>query len=133
MVRRANEAAFKIARQFHAANVEQDPSGPLRYKIISRHRAYHGNTAGAMAATGQAERKIGFGPQPPGYIKVGTPYPYRSRESEQHGLDLAAALDETIRMEGAETVAAFICEPITSGAASWCPRELFEGSPQGMR
>ena len=31
-------------------------------------------------------------------------------------MDLAAsALDETIRMEGAETVAAFIWEPITSG------------------
>ena len=122
----ANEAAFKIARQFHASNIEQDPSGPLRYKIISRHRAYHGNTAGAMAATGQAERKIGFGPQPPGYIKVGTPYPYRSRESEErHGLDLAASLDETIRMEGAETVAAFICEPITSGGGVLVPPENY--------
>ena len=34
-------------------NIEQDPSGALRYKIISRYRAYHGNTAGAMAATGR--------------------------------------------------------------------------------
>ena len=82
-----------------------------------------------MAATGQAERKIGFGPQPPGYIKVGTPYPYRSRGAEQqHGLGFGAALDETIRMEGAETVAAFICEPITSGEVSWCRRGLEKGS-----
>ena len=48
-----------------------------------------------------------------------------SREEEQHGLDLAAALDETIRMEGAETVAAFICEPITSGGGVLVPPENY--------
>ena len=43
----ANEAAFKIARQYHL-----QAGDPRRYKIISRHRAYHGNTMAAMAATG---------------------------------------------------------------------------------
>ncbi|KAH8079458.1 4-aminobutyrate:pyruvate transaminase [Aureococcus anophagefferens] len=102
----ANEAAFKIARQYHAANVERDPSGPLRHTIIARHRAYHGNTAGAMAATGQAERKIGFGPQPPGYLHVPPPYAYR-------------------RPAGVTTVAAFVMEPVMSGGGVLVPHETY--------
>ncbi|MGZ4032932.1 MAG: aminotransferase class III-fold pyridoxal phosphate-dependent enzyme, partial [Tumebacillaceae bacterium] len=43
----ANEVAFKIARQYHHQNGQAG-----RYKFISRHRAYHGNTMGALAATG---------------------------------------------------------------------------------
>ena len=122
----ANEAAFKIARQYHAANVENDPSGPLRHKIIARHRAYHGNTAGAMAATGQAERKIGFGPQPPGYLHVAPPYPYRRHASlteAEHGAEIARQLEEAIQMEGEQTVAAFILEPIMSGGGVLVPTD----------
>jgi adenosylmethionine-8-amino-7-oxononanoate aminotransferase len=124
----ANEAAFKIARQYHAANVERDPSGPLRHKIIARHRAYHGNTAGAMAATGQAERKIGFGPQPPGYLHVPPPYAYRRPAGvtvEQHGAEVCRQLEETIVMEGEQTVAAFVMEPVMSGGGVLVPHETY--------
>ena len=48
----ANETAFKVARQYHALNGE-----PGRYKFIARYRNYHGNTLGALAATGQAQRR----------------------------------------------------------------------------
>jgi taurine--2-oxoglutarate transaminase len=41
----ANEAAFKIARQFTG-----------KYKIISRYTSYHGSTAGSIAATGDPRR-----------------------------------------------------------------------------
>lgn len=47
----ANETAFKIARQYHQQKGEQG-----RYKFISRYRAYHGNSMGALAATGQAAK-----------------------------------------------------------------------------
>ena len=57
----ANEAAFKIARQYHQQNGE-----PGRYKFISRYRAYHGNSMGALAATGQAVRKYNYEPLAPG-------------------------------------------------------------------
>ena len=46
----ANETAFKIARQLHA----QHEGGARRYKIIARYRGYHGNTLGALSATGQS-------------------------------------------------------------------------------
>lgn len=114
----ANEVAFKIARQYHSLNAHRDPGGPLRYKIISRHRAYHGNTAGALAATGQAERCTGFGPPPAGFVKVSAPYPYRSELSAEA---LAAQLEETLVHEGPETVAAFVCEPIVSGGGVLVP------------
>src|SRR5215207_6750832 len=45
----ANETAFKIARQYDQRNGEGD-----RWKFVSRYRAYHGNTLGAVADTGQA-------------------------------------------------------------------------------
>ncbi len=41
----ANEAAFRIARQFTG-----------KYKIISRYTSYHGSTAGSIAATGDPRR-----------------------------------------------------------------------------
>ena len=79
----ANEVAFKVARQYHQQSGKA--GGATRYKIISRHRAYHGNTLGAMSATGQAERKIGYGPMAPGFIHVPPPYPYRGHPKTQRG------------------------------------------------
>ncbi len=51
----ANEVAIKIARQYH-----QQKNGEPRYKIISRYRAYHGSSMGALSATGQALRKYKY-------------------------------------------------------------------------
>ena len=49
----ANEVAFKLARQYHQQNGE-----PSRYKFISRYRAYHGSSMGALAATGSSVAEI---------------------------------------------------------------------------
>ncbi|KAJ1454035.1 pyridoxal phosphate-dependent transferase [Pelagophyceae sp. CCMP2097] len=117
----ANESAFKMARMFHVVN---EPAGALRYKIIARHRAYHGNTLATMAATGQAERKTGFGPMPGGYVHVSPPYPYRRHvklTEEEHTDELIRQLDECIQYEGKETVAAFIMEPFISGGGVLIP------------
>lgn len=119
----ANEAAFKIARQYHLQSGEV-----RRYKIISRHRAYHGNTMAAMAATGQAERKVGYDPMPAGFLHIPPPYPYRRHPKlsvEEHGEDAARWLEDTIRYEGAETVAAFIMEPMISGGGVMVPPDNY--------
>ena len=71
----ANEAAFKMARQFQAQR--KDGGGPGRYKIIARHRGYHGNTMGALSATGQWERREGYEPLLPGFVFIDAPDPYR--------------------------------------------------------
>lgn len=122
----ANEAAFKIAWQYHA---QSGKSGAYaRHKIIARHRAYHGNTLGGMSATGQAERKMGYGPIVPGFIHIPPPYPYRRSvhlSAAEHGLEMAAILEDTIQYEGAETVAAFILEPIISGGGVLVPPDEY--------
>lgn len=121
----ANEAAFKIARQHHLQSGE---SGQRRYKIVSRYRAYHGNTMGSMAATGQAERKMGYEPTPAGFVHVMPPYPYRANPkltAAEHGEECARLLEETIIHEGAETVAAFIMEPMISGGGVLIPPDNY--------
>jgi adenosylmethionine-8-amino-7-oxononanoate aminotransferase len=121
----ANETAFKIARQYHLQAGEQ---GQRRYKIISRYRAYHGNTMGSMAATGQAERKMGYEPTPAGFLHVMPPYPYRANPkltAEEHGEECIRQLEETIIHEGAETVAAFIMEPVISGGGVLVPPDNY--------
>ncbi len=106
----ANEAAFKVARQYHAQT-----GSPGRNKIIARYRGYHGNTLGALSATGQAERKLSYEPFAPGFIHIDAPDPYRI----QH--DCAEQLERTIEREGPQTVAAFIMEPIIAGGGVLVP------------
>ena len=121
----ANETAFKMARQYH---LQAGKGGERRYKIISRYRAYHGNTMGAMAATGQAERKLGYEPSPAGFIHIMPPYPYRGHPkltAEEHGAEMAQLLEETIIHEGESTVAAFIMEPMISGGGVIVPPDNY--------
>ena len=119
----ANETAFKIVRQYHLQS-----GNPRKSKIISRHRAYHGNTLATMSATGQAERKIGYEPLAPGFLHVPPPYPYRRHAKftvEEHGLECAKFLEDTIIHEGEETVAAFIMEPMISGGGVLVPPDNY--------
>jgi len=106
----ANEAAFKVARQYHAQT-----GSPGRYKIIARYRGYHGNTLGALSATGQAERKLGYGPFAPGFLHIDAPDSYRITH------DCAEQLERVIEREGAESIAAFIMEPIIAGGGVLVP------------
>ena len=122
----ANEVALKVAWQYHAQSGE--PSGHQRYKIISRYRAYHGNTLGALSATGQAERKIGYGVGAPGFVHIPPPYQYRASQAltpTSHGLECAKILEDTIIYEGPQTIAAFIMEPIISGGGVLIPPDEY--------
>ncbi len=122
----ANEAAFKIAWQYHQQSGED--GGWNRKKIISRYRAYHGNTMAAISAGGQAERQIGYGLKAPGFIQIPPPYPYRRDDgdsAETHGLKMAQWLDDVINYEGAQTVAAFIMEPMISGGGVLIPPDNY--------
>ncbi|MBW2287226.1 MAG: aminotransferase class III-fold pyridoxal phosphate-dependent enzyme [Deltaproteobacteria bacterium] len=106
----ANEAAFKIARQYQA---QIGKAG--RFKIVARNRGYHGATMGALSATGQAERRFGYEPLVPGFVFTEAPDPYREVG------DCEDALEKTILREGPDTVAAFIMEPIIAGGGVLVP------------
>ncbi|WP_285767132.1 aminotransferase [Peribacillus sp. SI8-4] len=119
----ANETAFKIARQYHIQN-----GNPGKYKFISRYRAYHGNTFGALSATAQANRRVKYDPAVPGFLHVPPPYSYRSPFGEQvENSDLLAAeyIDQVINFEGAETVAGLILEPFISGGGVLVPSKAY--------
>lgn len=119
----ANEVAFKIARQYHAQRGE-----PSRWKIISRYRAYHGQTLGALAATGQAQRKYLYEPLAPGFLHVRPPDPYRyagEEDPETYGRRCAQELEDKIIFELSETVAAVIMEPIITGGGVLVPPDCY--------
>jgi taurine-pyruvate aminotransferase len=117
----ANETAFKIARQYHHQKGESS-----RYKIVSRYRAYHGNSMGALAATGQAERKYKYEPLAPGFLHVTPPDSYRNNEDAYtNPLEIPSVqeVDKLMTWEFSETIAAMILEPIITGGGVLIPPE----------
>ena len=121
----ANEVAFKIARQYHAQRGE-----PTRWKILSRYRAYQGNSAGALAATGQAQRKYRYEPLAPGFVHVPPPYCYRCPFGQTHGacgIECASAIEQVINWEEPKTVAAVIMEPTITGGGVIAPPPEYLG------
>ncbi|WP_108671011.1 aspartate aminotransferase family protein [Peribacillus acanthi] len=119
----ANEAAFKIARQYHQQRGEHN-----RYKIVSRYRAYHGNSMGALAATGQAQRKYKYEPLAPGFIHVAPPDSYRDGEAtitNPQELKSVQEIDRVMTWELGETIAAMIMEPIITGGGVLVPNDHY--------
>jgi taurine--2-oxoglutarate transaminase len=95
----ANENAIKIARFFTG-----------RHKIMARYRSYHGATAGAISLTGDP-RRWAVEPGIPGVVRVLDPYHGIERGWESAATALAT-IEETMQLEGAHTIAAFILEPV---------------------
>ncbi|MFK3959023.1 aspartate aminotransferase family protein [Guptibacillus hwajinpoensis] len=116
----ANETAFKIARQFH----EQKGEGS-RHKIVSRYRAYHGNTMGSLAATGQAQRKYKYEPLGQGFLHVQPPDTYRDNQDHEGQLASVKAVDDLMTWELSQTVAAMIMEPIITGGGIIMPQQEY--------
>ncbi|MCJ7626122.1 MAG: aspartate aminotransferase family protein [Anaerolineaceae bacterium] len=110
----AVEAALKLSRQFHRQSPNALDHG--RYKIISLREGYHGVSFGAVTAAGKEVYSEKFGPLVPGFLQIDPPYcyrcPYGKTGYPECALVCADALEETIRAEGKETVAAFLMEPV---------------------
>lgn len=111
----ANETAFKIVRQYHQQNGDTN-----RYKFISRYRAYHGNSMGALSATGQAERKYRYEPLTAGFLHVAPPDLYRNPDDAET-LSSADEIDRIMTWELSETIAGVIMEPIITGGGVLMP------------
>ena len=104
------EAAMKIARQYH-----RQTGKPNKYKVISRYWSYHGGTMGALAASGGASRKQFYEPYGAGYVHVPPPFCYRcpyGLEYPSCEVACATAIEQFIKGEGPDTVAAVIAEPV---------------------
>ncbi|MBZ4399256.1 MULTISPECIES: aspartate aminotransferase family protein [unclassified Myxococcus] len=115
----AVEAAVKFVRQLWVERGQ-----PQRGKVIARVPGYHGNTLYALSLSGRPHYKTFFGPLLAEVVTTPAPYPYRSgledyaRDGAEH---YARLLEETIRREGPDTIAAFIAEPVIGSSAGASP------------
>ena len=121
----ATEAAIKMARQYHL-----ETGSPGKFKIIGRWQGFHGNTIAALSVTGRTSWRNYFAPYLLNFPHIHPPNCYRCPYGKEYpGCDLGCAweLERTINQEGAESVAAFIAEPIsgTSITASAPPQEYW--------
>ena len=117
----SNESAFKTARFYWKAKGKPD-----KVKIISRTLSYHGVTLQAMSATGMSPYWKMFEPRVPNFVHIPNCYPYRqegARPGETAGQTAARLLEEALLREGADTVAAFIAEPIHGGGGVLYPTD----------
>jgi len=123
----ANENAVKLARGYTG-----------RFKILTRYRSYHGATAGAMALTGDPRRVAWEPGLMPGVVHFLDPYRYRSTfhrtnpdiSEAEFCQDYLNHLEEIIRYEGPETIAAILMESVTGTNGIIIPPE---GYMQGVR
>lgn len=119
----ANETAFKLVRQYH-----QQKGEGSRYKFISRYRAYHGNSMGSLAATGQAQRKYKYEPLAPGFLHVPPPDLYRGKDKVDAAageLESVKDIDRVMTWELSETIAGVIMEPIITGGGILVPPDQY--------
>jgi taurine-pyruvate aminotransferase len=120
----ANEAGFKIARQYMKHEYPEE----YRFKTVSRYFAYHGTTLATLDAGGMGERKAKFEPFSGDFVHVAPPYCYRCPFGLSYpscGLACVKNMETTILGEGPETVAEVIVEPIMSGVGVAVPPDEY--------
>jgi adenosylmethionine-8-amino-7-oxononanoate aminotransferase len=121
----AVEAAWKLARQYHALR------GERRWKAVARDVAYHGTTMGALSINGVAPLRTPFEPLVPSVAHVShtgrTRRPPGESEADFTAF-LLAELEQTLLREDPSTVAMVIMEPVqNAGGAFTPPAGYFEG------
>ena len=113
----ANENAIRIARLFTG-----------RHKIAARYRSYHGGTAGSLTLTGDP-RRWASEPGIPGVIRIPEFYHGIQQGSETAG-EVLRRTEEVLQLEGPQTVAAIIVEPVTGTNGILIPPD---GYLEGLR
>jgi len=113
----ANENAIRIARMFTG-----------RHKIASRYRSYHGGTAGALTLTGDP-RRWAAEPGIPGVIRIPDFY-HGIQKGSDTTEDVLTRTEEVLQLEGPQTIAAIIVEPVVGTNGILIPPD---GYMQGLR
>jgi len=119
-----NETNIKLAR-FYWALLGRGG----KFKVLSRRYSYHGMGLATTAATGIFPFHFHLDPLPEGFVKVAAPYCYQCEFERSYpgcSFECLQDIENTIREEGAETIAAFIAEPVIgSGGVIPPPPEYF--------
>ena len=99
---------------------------PQRRKILTRKNGYHGVTAVSASMTGKPYNSV-FGLPLDGFIHLTCPHYWREgRDGETEAeftARMGAELEEVIAREGADTIAAFVAEPVMGAGGVIPPSE----------
>ncbi|AOB31901.1 aminotransferase [Bordetella sp. H567] len=102
---------------------------PLKKKIIARQRGYHGVTVASASLTGLAGNHRDFDLPLPQMKHTACPHHYRHAQpgesEEDFATRMAAELEALILQEGADTVAAFIGEPVMGAGGVIVPPRTY--------
>jgi adenosylmethionine-8-amino-7-oxononanoate aminotransferase len=110
----AVETAVKLARQYYLEIGE-----PRRYRIVAQWPSYHGNTLGALSASGHLSRRDPYDPLlSPAFVHAPQPSPACAGPGSDGLCPCAAAVRTTLEQVDPDTVAAILWEPISGSAAS---------------
>lgn len=116
----AVEAAIKLARQYHVERGEDE-----RHILIARRQSYHGNTIGALSASGNLWRRQMFQPMLVETSHISPCYAWRDQRDDEtaftYGQRVANELEAEILRLGSEKVMAFIAEPVVGATLGAVP------------
>lgn len=111
----ANETALKLCWQYWAAHGRPD-----KKIVIGREHSYHGNTFGVLSVSGNNNRRQASAVPLIDWPRIPACYEYRERKpqetQEAYGRRAADYLEGAIVKQGADRVAAFICEPVVGSS-----------------
>lgn len=118
------ETALRLARQYWKMMGQLD-----RSKFLSIKRGYHGTHFGGASVNGNTTFRRAYEPLLPGCFHVPVPFDYRNAFNEADPTRLAelclAAVEDEIQFQGADTIAAFIAEPVLGAGGVIVPPEVY--------
>jgi adenosylmethionine-8-amino-7-oxononanoate aminotransferase len=118
------ETCLRLARQYHKVNGQ-----PERTKFVALKKGYHGTHFGSASVNGNSNFRRNYEPLLPGVSHLAAPYPYRNPFGTDDPAEIAAAIgrqfEDEIAFQGADTIAAFIMEPVLGAGGIMVPHETF--------
>lgn len=106
----AVDSALRLIRYYYTVT-----GRPMKRAIISLERGYHGSSSTGSGVTALPAFHQNFGIDPQTQHYIASPYPYRNPVGSDDAAVIAAsvaALKAKVEELGADTVAAFFCEPV---------------------
>jgi putrescine---pyruvate transaminase len=122
----SNETMIRLVRAYWKAKGQ-----PEKIKFVSLNQGYHGSSSGAAVLGGIPVFNKQMEPGLPGMLHMARPYCYRCELGKTYPscqVDCAEELERIIQREGADTIGAFIAEPIQGVGgvivppAEWLPK-----------
>jgi 4-aminobutyrate--pyruvate transaminase len=127
----ANDTAIKLVRYYNNAL-----GHPAKKRFIAREMSYHGTSLATAALTGVPRNHWGFDLPSHDVLRTDCPNYWRDGlpgESEEAYADrLVASLEALIAREGADTIAAFIAEPVMGVGGVLVPPKTYFAKVQAV-